>query len=78
MPVGAWIAAQGDRLAPLVAKQAGIREIATPDRVQALFRNADGRREQHAAWTLLFYALWHRTHIEARMPAGDVFETLSA
>ncbi len=78
VPVGAWIAAAGDRLAPLVAEQAGVAEIAAPDRVAALFRNAGGRRERHAAWTLLFYALWHRTHIEARLPAGDVFETLSA
>ncbi len=78
VPVGAWIAGQGDRLAPLVAAQEGVAEIASPDRVAALFRNAAGRREQHAAWTLLFYALWHRTHIEGRLPAGDVFETLAA
>ncbi len=78
VPVGAWIAAQGDRLAPLVAAQAGVAEVASPDRVSALFRNAGGRREQHAAWTLLFYALWHRAHIQARLPAGDVFETLSS
>lgn len=77
VPVGAWIAAQGDRLAPLVAAQGGVAEIAAPDRVLALFRNAAGRREQHAAWTLLFYALWHRTHIQGRLPAGDVFETLA-
>ncbi|WP_419731263.1 asparagine synthase (glutamine-hydrolyzing) [Lichenicola sp.] len=77
VPVGAWIAAQGDRLAPLVSAQAGVAEIAAPDRVAALFRNAAGRREQHAAWTLLFYALWHRTHIQARLPSGDVFETLA-
>ena len=77
VPVGDWIAAAGDRLAPLVAAQAGVAAIAAPDRVAALFRNAAGRRERHAAWTLLFYALWHRTHIEGRLPAGDVFETLS-
>ncbi len=78
VPVGAWIAAQGDRLGPLVAAQEGVAEIAPPDRVLALFRNAAGRREQHAAWTLLFYALWHRAHIQAILPTGDVFETLSS
>ncbi len=78
VPVGAWIAADGDRLAPLVAAQAGVAAVAAPDRVSALFRNAGGRREQHAAWTLLFYALWHRTHVEGRLPAGDVFETLAS
>ena len=59
-----------------MAAQAGVAAIAEPDRVIALFRNAAGRRESHAAWTLLFYALWHRAHIEARSMAGDVFEVL--
>ncbi|MGI4954165.1 MAG: asparagine synthase (glutamine-hydrolyzing), partial [Janthinobacterium lividum] len=55
VPVGAWIAGQGARLGPLVAAQAGVMEIALPDRVAALFR-APGRHEGFAAWTLLFYA----------------------
>ena len=78
VPVGAWIARAGDRLAPLVARQEGIAEIAAPEAVTRLFRNAAGRREQHAAWTLLFYALWHRTHVLGLAPEGDVFETLAA
>lgn len=78
VPIGAWIASQGARLGPLVARQPGVAEIAEPGRVAALFRNASSRREGFAAWTLLFYALWHRTHILGRAPAGDVFETLSA
>ncbi len=79
VPVGAWIAAQGARLGPLVAAQPGVAEIADPDRVAALFRAAgSGRHEGFAAWTLLFYALWHRTHILGRTPAGDVFETLGS
>ena len=78
VPVGAWIAQAGDRLAPLVARQPGIAEIASAGGVSRLFRNAAGRREQHAAWTLLFYALWHRTHVQGLAPQGDVFETLAA
>ena len=78
VPVGAWIAGQGARLGPLVAAQPGVAEIARPDRVAALFRGASGRHEGFAAWTLLFYALWHRTHILGHAPAGDVFETLSS
>ncbi|MCQ8241278.1 asparagine synthase (glutamine-hydrolyzing) [Rhizosaccharibacter radicis] len=78
VPVGAWIAAKGERLGELVAARPGIAEVARPDRVRALFRDAGGRREQHAAWNLLFYALWHGIHIEGRPPVGDVFETLSA
>ncbi|MBE7211792.1 MAG: asparagine synthase (glutamine-hydrolyzing) [Gluconacetobacter diazotrophicus] len=78
VPVGAWIARQGERLAPLVANQPGLAEAAEPDRVAALFRSSlSGRRDQRAAWTLLFYALWHRIHVENRAPAGDVFEMLA-
>jgi asparagine synthase (glutamine-hydrolysing) len=77
VPIAAWIAAQGARLGPLVAAQPGVAEIATPDRVAALFRS-NGRHEGFAAWTLLFYALWHRAHIEGRPMDGTVFDVLSA
>ena len=79
VPVGAWIEGVGDRLGPLVAAQPGIAAIARPDRVAALFRHAGGEKHRgFAAWHLLFYALWHRRHIERRTATGDVFETLSA
>ncbi|EFH13246.1 asparagine synthase-related protein, partial [Teichococcus cervicalis] len=78
VPVGAWIAAKGERLGPLVAAQPGVAEIARPDRVAALFKAAGGKREGFAAWHLLFYALWHRRHVEGVMPAGDTFEYLAA
>ena len=78
VPVGVWIAAQGARLGRLVAAQAGVAEIAEPERVVALFHAAAGRREGFAAWTLLFYALWHRAHIEGRAAVGDVFSYLEA
>lgn len=77
VPIGAWIAEQGERLGTLVAQQDCIQEIARPERVRALFQAAGGRKTSHAAWTLLFYALWHRTHIRGLAPTGDVFETLS-
>ncbi len=78
VPVGAWIAGQGARLGPLVAAQPGVAEVAEAGRVAALFRNATGRHEGFAAWSLLFYALWHRTHVLGLLPGGDVFETLAA
>jgi asparagine synthase (glutamine-hydrolysing) len=74
VPVGAWIASDGTRLGKLVAAQNGVAEIADPHRVRALF--ASGRHGQ-AAWTLLFYALWHRAHIENRPTEGDVFDSLT-
>ncbi len=78
VPIAAWIAAQGARLGPLVAAQPGVAEIAAPDKVTSLFRHADGRHEGFAAWSLLFYALWHLAHIEARPVDGDVFEVLGS
>ena len=76
VPIGTWIAGQGARLGPLVAASPGVAEIAEPGRVVALFRAAGGKREGFAAWTLLFYALWHRAHILEQDMAGDVFESL--
>ena len=78
VPIGQWIGAQGARLGRLVAAQPGVAEIAFPDRVETLFRRADGGRHGFAAWTLLFYALWHRAHIIGLPPAGDIHETLGA
>ena len=78
VPVGTWIRGQGSRLGPLVARQEGVREIAHPEKVEALFRNITRWRHGFAAWELLFYALWHRTHIQGLSPEGDVFSTLSA
>jgi len=74
VPVGGWIDADAARLGSLVAAQPCIAEIAHPDRVRALF--ASGRNGL-PSWTLLFYALWHRAHIEAVRADGDVFDTLS-
>jgi asparagine synthase (glutamine-hydrolysing) len=77
VPVGAWIAEAADRLAPLVAAQPGVAEIAQPDRILPLFRAAAGKREGFAAWHLLFHALWHRRHVEGIRAEGDVFDCLA-
>jgi asparagine synthase (glutamine-hydrolysing) len=75
VPVGEWIVAEGRRLGPLVAAQPGVAEICRPDAVAGLFRNA-GKREMQAAWTLLFYAVWHQHHILGGVPKGGVLEVL--
>ena len=77
VPVGEWIAARGAELGPLVAAQEGIAEACDPDAVERLFR-AGAAKEGKAAWTLLFYSLWHRRHIQGRAPAGGVLDTLAA
>jgi asparagine synthase (glutamine-hydrolysing) len=46
--------------------------------VEKLFLEAGGKREGFAAWTLLFYALWHRHHIDGLPKAPDVFTALAA
>jgi asparagine synthase (glutamine-hydrolysing) len=77
VPVGPWIAKEGARLGPMVAKQAGIERLCRPDTVAQLFK-ATGRREAAAQWALLFYALWHQHHIVGDRAEGDVFAVLAA
>jgi asparagine synthase (glutamine-hydrolysing) len=77
VPVGAWIAEEGARLGALVARQPGVAEIAAPGRVEALFKAASSKREGMAAWRLLFYALWHRAHIEHLPVDGALMDVLA-
>ncbi|HEY9079596.1 asparagine synthase (glutamine-hydrolyzing) [Magnetovibrio sp.] len=77
VPVGEWIAGQGVRVGDLVAAQESIQAVCKPDAVRDLFAVPIGRPGK-AAWTLLFYALWHKIHIEGVAPDGDVFDVLSA
>ena len=77
VPVGEWIAARGADIGPLVARQPGIAERCHPEAVEAVFRS-DGKRERFAAWTLLFYSLWHQHHIAGENSSGDTFDALAA
>jgi|TARA_Y100000294_G_scaffold152322_1_gene150554 asparagine synthase (glutamine-hydrolysing) len=79
VPVGEWIGGRGRELGPLVASRPGIEEICLPNAVEDLFAAAgsgSGRRTGQAAWGLLFYALWHRRHIEGLEAQGGVFDVL--
>ena len=77
VPVGEWIARRGVQLGPLVAAQPGIREMCIEGSVEKLFTAAAEKRAGFAAWTLLFYALWHRHHIQRLPSATDVFAALA-
>ena len=76
VPVGEWILRRGDALGPLVARQAGIVDLCHPAAVENIFKKGS-RRQGFAAWVLLFYALWHRHHIEGVANGGDVFDVLA-
>ena len=77
VPVGRWIADKGPRLGPLLARQPAIAAMAKPESIENLTRHCTDKRAGFAAWTLLYYALWHRRHILGLMPEGDVFDCLS-
>lgn len=75
VPVGEWMYERGRDLGDLVAAQPSVEAVCKPDQVRDLFRHADGRAAK-AAWTVLFYALWHKAHIEGADTGGDVFAVL--
>ena len=64
VPVARWIARRAETIGPLVAHSPAVREICRPEAVENLFAAAGQKRAGRAAWNLLFYALWHRRHIE--------------
>lgn len=76
VPVGDWIAEKGQALGPLVAGQPAIQALCRPHEVENLFRHAS--KQGFAAWTLLFYALWHGRHMLGQRHQGDVFDCLDA
>jgi asparagine synthase (glutamine-hydrolysing) len=77
VPVAHWIARRAEEIGPLVAHSPAVREICRPDAVESMFAGAGQRRAGRAAWTLLFYALWHRRHIERRTLPPDTLAALA-
>ncbi|HEB80006.1 MAG TPA: asparagine synthase (glutamine-hydrolyzing) [Rhodospirillales bacterium] len=77
VPVAGWIAAKGQDLGPLVAKQPCVQALCRPGAVETLIADP-GAKAGKAAWNLLFYALWHKIHIDNAPAGANVFETLSS
>ncbi len=77
VPVARWIARRGEEIGPLGARSAGILEICRPEAVERLFAAAAHKRAGRAAWNLLFYALWHRHHIERMKLPPDTTAALA-
>ncbi len=83
VPVAEWIALEAKTLGPLVAEQAGIVEVCDPDAVRRVYDSLSGatnpdKRAGFAAWALLFYALWHKCHIEGCATSAGVFDVLKS
>jgi asparagine synthase (glutamine-hydrolysing) len=77
VPVHEWMAREADRIAPLVARQSGIRELCDPAAVRDLFVAARPETEIER-WRLLFFACWHQRHICGVRDAGNTFQHLAA
>lgn len=78
VPVGAWINGRANQLAPLMEQQESLKAICKPGRISPLLQSTD-KRSGFAAWILLFYALWHKRHIEQIDTRGaDIFDALTA
>jgi len=80
VPVAEWIGGRGRAIGQLVADAPAVREICRPGRVQEFFARLEAGGKGHqgqAAWTLLYYALWHRIHMEGAPADGSAFDVLS-
>lgn len=77
VPVGQLIATRARKIGPFVAASEAIREICRPEAVLRLFADLRDRRAARAAWHLLFYAMWHRHHIEGIALPPDAFAALT-
>jgi len=75
-PVGAWIAAGADQTLDLIAHQPGLSAVIAPDVVRTVLAQAADRPQ--AAWSLVFYALWHSHHVLGVGSDGSVAEVLGA
>jgi len=70
-PIGEWIADHQPLVENLVARQPGIRELFRPEQVFRIFGNL--KKRYQAAWSLLFYALWHTHHV-LELPSDGTIE----
>jgi asparagine synthase (glutamine-hydrolysing) len=81
VPVAEWMKERAKHLGPLVARSPGVAQLCKLETVKKLFDHMDSRdRHRMACWQLLFYAVWHRVHIEgggADLPLMELLEGTS-
>jgi len=74
-PIGEWVDFHKAQLIPLLSAQPGIAALSLGDTVQKTLKSPT--KNPQAAWSLLFYALWHSHHV-LRIPAeGTIADVLS-
>lgn len=74
-PVGEWIDFHKDKIEPLIIAQPGIAEMSIDDIVHKVF--AEPAKNSQAAWSLLFYALWHSRYIVGVASDGSIGDVLA-
>ena len=81
VPVGEWLQPRAEELAPLVAQSPGVAQICRADAVDTFFKRFaahGGKHEAIACWQILFYALWHKIHVEGVGAGAGILETLDS
>jgi asparagine synthase (glutamine-hydrolysing) len=76
-----WLSIYATRLVEPLSTADCIRQFCHGEAVAQLLRqcaSGTNKRSLNAAWQLLFFALWHRIHIEGVSADGDALETLMA
>ncbi|QDH17637.1 asparagine synthase (glutamine-hydrolyzing) [Swingsia samuiensis] len=77
VPIGVWIEKKAAQLAPFVARHPSLKGVMTEQDITQVFERASQRRYGRQAWSLLFYVLWFRHHVEGVPVEGDTFDVLS-
>ena len=80
VPVGHWMSKKASLVGSLVSSQECIKEVANSSEVIQLFsklETSSNKKVGRMAWSLLFYSLWHLSHIQGKSLEGDIFEILA-
>jgi len=77
VPVGQWIDAESDKLAPAIARLTFLSELVHTDMIAPVFRDAGGRGGL-LAWRLLFLGLWHQIHVRGVSADQPVLDILNS
>jgi asparagine synthase (glutamine-hydrolysing) len=75
-PVGQWIAARRSLIEQLVCAQPGVGELLSREDICRVF--SDLKKTPQAAWSLIFFALWHSHHVLGLFCDGTIEDVLAA